>query len=85
MIQRFIHNIDPNQKLLVDGIEYQYNTIDSEGWVYWKEIGKGNDLGLKLESITAIDSNYLLVVFHTKACLIMLRAEHDHPLIDIGV
>lgn len=85
MIQRFIHNINPETQIIVDDNVYQYNTTDSDGWTYWKELGKGNDLGLKLESITAIDSNYLLVVFHTKACLIMLRAEHDHPLVDIGV
>ena len=84
MIQRFIHNINPETQIIVDGKEYQYNTIDSDGWTYWKELGKGNDLGLKLESITAIDSNYLLLTFHTKCDIIIPRAEHDSPLLDLG-
>ena len=85
MIQRFIHNIDPNQKLLVDGIEYQYNTIDSEGWVYWKEIGKGNDLGIQLKEIKTLNDNYLILTFHTGWDIIIPRAEHDSALLDIGV
>ena len=63
MIQRFIHNINPEAVIDIDGTEYKYNTVDSEGWTYWKELGKGNDLGLKLKSVKAIDANYLLVTF----------------------
>ena len=88
MIQRFIDNIDPYQKLFVDGREYQYNTTDSDGWTYWKELGKGNDLGLKLidiKSIGNLGSDYLLVTFHTGRNILIPQAEHDHPLITIGV
>ena len=88
MIQRFIHNIDPNQKLLVDGIEYQYNTTDSEGWTYWKELGKGNDLGLKLESVEVVPEEYgeyITVIFHNGVTIFIPQAEHNHPLITIGV
>ena len=85
MRQRFIHNINPETQIIVDDNVYQYNTIDSDGWTYWKELGKGNDLGLKLESITAIDSNYLLLTYHTGYSIVIPRAEHDHPLLTIGV
>lgn len=85
MIQRFIHNINPEAVIDIDGTEYKYNTVDSEGWTYWKELGKGNDLGLKLKSVKAIDANYLLVTFHNKEAIILPRAEQDHPLLDIGV
>lgn len=85
MIQRFIHNINPEQLIIVDGVSFQYNTTDSEGWTYWKELGKGNDLGIKIEKIKALDSNYLMVTFHNGWNMVIPRAEQDHPLLDIGV
>lgn len=85
MIQRFINNINPEAVIDIDGIEYKYNTIDSDGWVYWKELGKGNDLGLKLQSIKSIGADYLLVTFHNKEAIIIPRNEHDSPLLNIGV
>ena len=88
MIQRFIDNINPEQKLHVDGKEYQYNTTDSEGWTYWKELGKGNDLGLKLEDVLVVPeeySEYISVRFHTGLVIHIPQAGHDHPLLMIGV
>lgn len=88
MIQRFIDNINPEALIYIKGREYQYNTTDSEGWTYWKELGKGNDLGLKLESVEVVPEEYgeyITVVFHTGTVIHIPQAGHDHPLITIGV
>ena len=85
LVQRFIHNINPEQMFSYDGEDYQYNTTDSEGFTYWKQLGKGNDLGLQLKEVKAMDANYLLVVFHTGEGLVIPRNEHDSPLLNIGV
>ena len=88
MIELFINNINPEAMIELKGIEYQYNTTDSEGWTYWKELGKGNDLGLKLESVEVVPEeygDYITVIFHNGVVLHMPQAGHDHPLLTIGV
>ena len=84
MIETFKNNINPFQVLEWDGQEYQYNTIDSDGWVYWKLVGKGNDLGLKLATI-ASDGDDLVVEFVDGTAITIPKASNNHPLITIGV
>ena len=84
MIETFKNNINPFQVLEWDGQEYQYNTVDSDGWVYWKLVGKGNDLGLKLATI-ASDGDDLVVEFVDGTAIIIPKADHNHTLLTMGV
>lgn len=83
MIDMFVASIDPSFKIVVDGNVYQYNTVDSEGWTYWKELGRGNDLGLLLKSVDDINDE-VTVEFHSGKTVV-IKHKFISPLLSQGV
>ena len=88
-IESFKNYVKHTDIISVGGCEYQYNTTDSEGWTYWKQLGKGNDLGLRLVSMEWHDHDQwnegVEFKFHTGYKLYLVRAKEHHPLLDTGV
>ena len=83
MIGMFVDSI-PHDYIIFDGSrEFQYNTVDSEGWTYWTELGRGNDLALLIQSIDDINDK-VTVTFHTGK-EIVINHKVVYPLYDMGI